>query len=72
MDNNSVKYYTPEFIRGLRKQLPHGGIKEVAYRTSYSPEYVSFFFSGTRAVTLNNIAIIEEAKKIVNEINGTR
>lgn len=62
---------TPDFIRSLKNKLPHGAIKTIAERTSYSPAYVSYFLTGTRAVTLNNKAIITEAKQIINEINET-
>ena len=53
-------------ISEVKKQLPHGALKEIAIRTNYSKSSISQFFNGKISL-LKSTEIIEVTADILRE-----
>jgi hypothetical protein len=51
----------------IAQALPDGAISEIARRVGKSQSYVSHFFGGKFCISERNIAILDEADKILEE-----
>jgi len=61
---NSI--YTHMDILNIRQQLPHGAIKEIAYRTNYSESSISQFFKGKISLSKSS-DILNAAADVLEE-----
>jgi hypothetical protein len=66
-------------VQLLKKQLPHGALKEIAIKTNYSKSSISLFFQGkislTKSTDILQVAIEilrenkEKEQKVTEELN---
>ncbi len=58
---------TSKELNKIAESLPYGAFKRIAENCGVTPSYVSQFFKGDYALTDENIKLLDEAEKILQE-----